>query len=383
MIAHDCDLFVRLLDGSFREYQRSAQRWWQRDRAARCRRAGRSTSCRRTATRSRTCSAATRARTAARSSSSCAAATSRISRRATTRRSPRGDDALATNILYYSLRAFLHEPGADDRMDAVQECRSRRRHPRDACRPARSTSTRRSSSSRKLQPRRARSARARARHRAAREERRADRQHRLPARHGGVSPPVGGRARRRRAARHLHHGQGGDAQRPRRRRHDLRRSSTTSTRRTRTCSTTRSTAADVQPFMRHGTVLDNQKALTVRSRVPAEPRVHGRVLSRGLHGDGDGGRAVPVGGVRDRRAAAPSRRTRSCRSSIRRTFELGVIHYASDTPYSRRQSLLSKSLSYFGMESTYGCAIAIARRIFDERARAAVTTMTRARPTSS
>src|SRR5262249_42280456 len=46
------------------------------------------------------------------------------------------------------------------------------------------------------------------------------------------------------------------------------------------------------------------------------------------------------------------------------TFELGIIHYASDTPYSRRQSLLSKSLSYFGMESTYGCAIAIARRIF-------------------
>jgi hypothetical protein len=45
-------------------------------------------------------------------------------------------------------------------------------------------------------------------------------------------------------------------------------------------------------------------------------------------------------------------------------FERGVIHYASDTPYSRRQRLLSKSLSYFGMESTYGCAIAIARRIF-------------------
>jgi hypothetical protein len=46
-----------------------------------------------------------------------------------------------------------------------------------------------------------------------------------------------------------------------------------------------------------------------------------------------------------------------------RDLEVGVIHYASDTPYSRRQSLLSKSLSYFGMESTYGCAIAIARRI--------------------
>jgi hypothetical protein len=44
-------------------------------------------------------------------------------------------------------------------------------------------------------------------------------------------------------------------------------------------------------------------------------------------------------------------------------FDVGVLHYASDTPYSRRQSLLSKSLSYFGVESTYACAIAIVRRI--------------------
>jgi hypothetical protein len=51
-------------------------------------------------------------------------------------------------------------------------------------------------------------------------------------------------------------------------------------------------------------------------------------------------------------------------SLVDRQFELGIIHYASDTPYSRRQSLLSKSMSYFGVESTYGCAIAIARRIF-------------------
>ena len=49
---------------------------------------------------------------------------------------------------------------------------------------------------------------------------------------------------------------------------------------------------------------------------------------------------------------------------LKGAFEIGIIHYASDTPYSRRQSLLSKSLSYFGIESTYGCATAIARRIF-------------------
>ncbi len=45
-------------------------------------------------------------------------------------------------------------------------------------------------------------------------------------------------------------------------------------------------------------------------------------------------------------------------------FDLGLLHYASDTPYSRRQSLLSKSLSYFGVESTYAAMIAILRRVF-------------------
>ena len=46
-------------------------------------------------------------------------------------------------------------------------------------------------------------------------------------------------------------------------------------------------------------------------------------------------------------------------------FDLGVLHYASDTPYSRRQSLLSKSLGYFGMDSSYACASVITRRILE------------------
>ena len=45
------------------------------------------------------------------------------------------------------------------------------------------------------------------------------------------------------------------------------------------------------------------------------------------------------------------------------TYDVGILHYASDTPYSRRQSLLSKSLLYFGMDSTYAAAVAIVRRI--------------------
>jgi hypothetical protein len=51
---------------------------------------------------------------------------------------------------------------------------------------------------------------------------------------------------------------------------------------------------------------------------------------------------------------------------INAPYDIGVIHYASDTPYSRRQTLLSKSLSYFGVDATYAAAIAILRRILEQ-----------------
>ena len=51
--------------------------------------------------------------------------------------------------------------------------------------------------------------------------------------------------------------------------------------------------------------------------------------------------------------------------SAQTPFDVGILHYASDTPYSRRQSLLSKSLSFFGVDATYACAIAIVRRILE------------------
>jgi len=46
-------------------------------------------------------------------------------------------------------------------------------------------------------------------------------------------------------------------------------------------------------------------------------------------------------------------------------FDLGVIHYASDTPYTRGKNLGAGSLSYYGMDSTYAATIAIARRIVE------------------
>ena len=46
-------------------------------------------------------------------------------------------------------------------------------------------------------------------------------------------------------------------------------------------------------------------------------------------------------------------------------FDLGLIHYASDTPYTRGKNLGAGSLSYYGMDSTYASSIAMVRRILE------------------
>ena len=53
-------------------------------------------------------------------------------------------------------------------------------------------------------------------------------------------------------------------------------------------------------------------------------------------------------------------------------FDLGVIHYASDTPYTRGKNLGAGSLSYYGMDSTYAATIAILRRILEQELGGAV-----------
>jgi hypothetical protein len=44
-------------------------------------------------------------------------------------------------------------------------------------------------------------------------------------------------------------------------------------------------------------------------------------------------------------------------------IDLGIIHYASDTPYTQARTLGARGLSYFGMDSTYAASLAILRRI--------------------
>jgi hypothetical protein len=51
-------------------------------------------------------------------------------------------------------------------------------------------------------------------------------------------------------------------------------------------------------------------------------------------------------------------------------IDFGVIHYASDTPYTQARTLGARGLSYFGMDSTYASSVAIVRRIVAREAAA-------------
>jgi hypothetical protein len=44
-------------------------------------------------------------------------------------------------------------------------------------------------------------------------------------------------------------------------------------------------------------------------------------------------------------------------------IDLGIIHYASDTPYTQARTLGARGLSYYGLDSTYASSLAIVRRI--------------------
>lgn len=124
------------------------------------------------------------------------------------------------------------------------------------------------------------------------------------------------------------------------------------------------TARDIAPWLRHGSVFDNQKAVTVRSAFLQSKEYMDAFYTSGytvLEMEAGPFLAAVYELVNPKRVPTDE----IVHLSAHTSFDLGILHYASDTPYSRRQSLLSKSLSFFGVDSTYACAITIMRRIFD------------------
>ncbi len=124
------------------------------------------------------------------------------------------------------------------------------------------------------------------------------------------------------------------------------------------------TADDLIPYMERSSVLDNQKAVTVRGAFLQNPNYMGVFYREGytvLEMEAGPYMSAIYELVDPRRHP----NDQIVNLGERGSFDIGILHYASDTPYSRRQSLLSKSLGAFGVESTYACAIAITRRILE------------------
>ncbi|HLL51192.1 MAG TPA: hypothetical protein VK356_11040 [Thermomicrobiales bacterium] len=124
---------------------------------------------------------------------------------------------------------------------------------------------------------------------------------------------------------------------------------------------------DLAPYLVYGAALDNQKAVTVkgtflqnegyldffyRENYTVVEMEAGPYLNA-LYED-----------VFLRRY--PSGEAINLQTHRHGALDLGIIHYASDTPYTRAQTLGARGLSYHGMDSTYASTIAILRRIFQQ-----------------
>lgn len=124
------------------------------------------------------------------------------------------------------------------------------------------------------------------------------------------------------------------------------------------------TAGDLAPQLKYGSVLDNQKVLTVRGTF-----LQNRKYMSVFYREGYTVMEMEAGPYLSAIYEIVDPRRHPNDEIVylgeRAPFPVGFLHYASDTPYSRRQTLLSRSLSYFGMDSTYACAIAITRRILE------------------
>jgi hypothetical protein len=118
---------------------------------------------------------------------------------------------------------------------------------------------------------------------------------------------------------------------------------------------------DIAPFLIFGSGLDNQRAVTVKStflqnrnyldfyyrEAYTVVEMEAGPFCNAVYEVADADR-YPVG---------------EAVSFAKLPIDFGIIHYASDTPYTQARTLGARGLSYYGMDSTYASSVAILRRI--------------------
>jgi hypothetical protein len=121
-------------------------------------------------------------------------------------------------------------------------------------------------------------------------------------------------------------------------------------------------AADVMPYLIFGNVLDNQKALTVLGTFLQNANLMD-VMYREGYTDIEMEAGPYLSAIFE--MSRPKRHPVNEIVNLQEvSFDIGILHYASDTPLSKGKNLGAGAMSYEGVDSTYASSLAILRRIF-------------------
>lgn len=121
-------------------------------------------------------------------------------------------------------------------------------------------------------------------------------------------------------------------------------------------------AVDVAPFLNYGTILDNQKAICVLGTF-----LQNAHLMDVFYREGFADIEMELGNFCSAvyEATRPKRHPVNEIVSLYNTgFDFGALHYVSDTPLASGKTLGEGPLSYYGVDSTYACSLAILEHIF-------------------
>lgn len=121
------------------------------------------------------------------------------------------------------------------------------------------------------------------------------------------------------------------------------------------------TADDVSPYLIYGSVLDNQKAITVPGTF-LQNEGYMSVFYQEGYTDMEMEAGPYLSSIYE--MVRPQRHPYNELVNLyQTTFPIGILHYASDTPFSKGKNLGAQNLSYFGMDPTYATMVAILRAI--------------------
>ncbi|MBV9692040.1 MAG: hypothetical protein JO202_20285 [Ktedonobacteraceae bacterium] len=126
-------------------------------------------------------------------------------------------------------------------------------------------------------------------------------------------------------------------------------------------------AQNVQPYLIYGSVLDNQKAVSAKGTY-LQNRQYLDFYYQANYTVVEMESGPYLNAVYEDQYLTRYPTAENI-NFARLPYELGILHYASDTPYTRGKNLGAGSLSYFGMDSTYATSVAIVRRIFENEIR--------------